>query len=352
MSRKGNHTSSSDYESVRLSGSEDEELEDRQFFRQIEVRDGRSEIKEYRSCGERLSTFFMNCMSCSFFSDDNFDYESVELGPESMIDEQNEHHLKLLEMEEIIPEKSFKRKRHSNNSKPKDDDDDELLLPYIPPPADSAIESSSEESDESDNNIIIPLPVPVIKPKTPPVSSSSSSSSSDETPASSSITHINMDSKENDIEKDENEHLICASSIDLSVVPRIITFINTKKQVMDNLKITLVKEKNRVILINKNDTDRIKEKEDKIMKVLDIITWCSKLMENFSLFEKQLNNKNMDKKKVFITYDLSKYCSEIRSFFDNKLYSKYMNQEEGYEDLPMIQALPQIHEIQNSHQKK
>lgn len=348
--KNGNH--SSDYESVRLS-DDGTDVEDRQIFNQIKVDRGKHEIKEYRSFGERMSTFWMNCLNCSFFRDDDFDYDAVDTyESESTIEDQ---HIKLLEMKPIKPKTPVrttqtKKKRHSNNKKPENDDEEPVVMP---PPPDSTREQSSEsdkQDEGSDNNDIISLPVPTLKPKTPPVSSSSSDDNvilSQPPPttihyissASSSEESSSEPEEKNDEEEENNEHMICITSIKSSVVPKSIAFINNQKQEITKLKQEYVKMQNRAVL--RKNMEEGKSYETKISLIADVIIWCSKSIEDLTTFSKRVNGfKN--KEKVFITYDINQYCDEIRTFLSNKVYLRFLRQEEGYEDLPIIRSLPLI----------
>lgn len=340
--------SSSDYESVRLSDNETMDMEDRQIFRQIKV-NGKSEIKEYHSFKERF--YALLCMDFSCFGDDEFDYDSIELDEsESTIEDQ---HLKLLEMKPIqpkTPSRTTKKKRHSNNNKkPENDVEDPVLIISAPPP-DSTREQSSESDDNkqddgSDNNDIISLPVPTSKPKTPP-NSSASSSSEDISQQPPTILHYlsaaSSSESDDESQEEQNEHMICITSIKTSIVPKAIAFINTQKQEITKLKQEYTKLQNRAIL-RKNE-DEGKSYEKKITLILDLITWCSKTIEDLSAFSKRINGCKI-KEKVFITYDINQYCDDVRSFLSNKTYIKFLRQEDGFQELPIIRNLPLVREM-------
>lgn len=359
LSSAGNN--SSDYDSVRLSDNESD-MDDRNIFNQIKIQ-GKNEIKEYRSFGERVSTFWMNCLNCSFFGDDDFDYESVDVDVE---EPEEEHHLKVLEMKPIkkiplkTPSRSSKKKRHSNNKKPENDVEDPVLIISTPPP-DSAREQSSDsdkqqEDNGSDNNDIISLPVPTLKPKTPPNSSASSSSDdsikelSKQPPtivhyisAESSSSSDSSSESEEQKNDEENEHMICITSIKPSIVPKAIAYINSQKQEITKLKQEYSKMRNRADL--RKNTDEVKSFETKIALILDLLIWCTRSIDDLNTFSKRINNYK-NREKVFITYDITQYCDEIRSFLHNKIYIKFLKQEEGFEDLPIIRSLPLIREVQ------
>lgn len=331
---------SSDYESVRLSD------DDKEFFEQIEIRNGKSEIKEYRSLGERFSTFCTNLLYCSWFDDDEFmEHKNVKKHkkqPYKMVlreDFELEHddsHIKLLSS-------TKHKKRSSNNSRATDDEEEHITL--SPPPPDSTRELSSDSEQEDDeNNEIISLPVQTIKPKTPPVSSSSSSEEKvfikPSPPPLFAIDEEHSSSSSSEEEEHDQKTSICVSSIHPSLVPKTITFIAEQKKEIMNLKNEYTKSHNRLLL--SKDNDKAKSLEKKIALVLDLITWCSRLIDNMNTFLKELGvYKN--KENVFITYDISEYCSEIRSYFEKKTYINFLRQDEGFEDLAIIRHLPVIY---------
>ena len=137
--------------------------------------------------------------------------------------------------------------------------------------------------------------------------------------------------------------MICITSIKPYIVPKAIAYINSQKQEITKLKQEYTKMRNRADL--RKNTDEVKSFDVKIALTLDLLTWCSRSIDDLNTFSKRINGYKI-KEKVFMTYDITQYCDEIRSFLSSKIYIKFLKQEEGFEDLPIIRSLPLIREVQ------